>query len=83
MSLLDTVHLHVSETRDLFGGTVGVKFHFLIPETEENKNPHPLAIQQFPGYRVVGHLQIVVDSATAAGIQRGAKFVLQSKPETP
>jgi len=80
-ALIDAVHLHVSETKDTLQGKVGIQFHILMPESLAGTNPHPVAIQQFPGYRSLGKMTITVDPATAAGIARGSKFVLQPKTQ--
>ena len=80
-AFIDATHLHVSETSDKAGGKVQITLHVLTPETPATKNPHPQAKQFFPGYRSLGHVQVVVDAATAAGIARGTKFAM--KPHTP
>jgi len=82
-ALVDAVHVLVAETSVRPGGMVGLKLHVLTAETPTRKNPHPVSQQMFPGFISLGQTVIEVDAATAAGIERGHKFTLTPKLETP
>jgi hypothetical protein len=70
-----SLHLHVHRRLATnLPGETELTIHLLTPETEANKNPHPKAIQWFPGFRSCGSFKIVVDDETSKEIVPGTKF---------
>jgi hypothetical protein len=76
-------HVHVSGRVETNGGNVKITLHVLAPESVAGKNPHPVSMQQFPGFRSLGKVSVVIDGASSAGIVPGCKFELTPKAPTP